>query len=79
MDLAGVKKSELKSSENIDMSNLLNSIHHSKELYKELSKRCHPDIFANKPEYKIAEELFQKISRNRRNFEQLMLIKEEAK
>ena len=78
-DLLEVKKSDLKKSGNIDMNNLMNSIHHSRELYKELSKNCHPDRFVNTPKQEIAEEIFQKISRNKRNYEQLMFIKEEAK
>ena len=57
----------------------MNSIHHSKELYKELSKRCHPDKFVNTSKQEIAEDIFQRISKNKRSYEQLMLIKEEAK
>ena len=41
---------------NIDMDNLMNSIHNSRTLYKELSKKCHPDRFINDPKQKIAEE-----------------------
>ena len=31
----------------IDMDNLMNSINGSRDLYKELSKACHPDKFVN--------------------------------
>lgn len=79
LDLSDVQKSDLRKSENIDMKNLMNSIHHSKELYKELSKRSHPDKFVNTSKQEIAEDIFQRISKNKRSYEQLMLIKEEAK
>jgi hypothetical protein len=78
MDLWNVKKSDLMKSGNVDMTNLVNSIHHSRELYKELSSKCHPDRFVNMPEQKIAEELFQRISKNKRNYEQLVALKAEA-
>jgi hypothetical protein len=79
LELSNVKKSDLKKSENVNMDNLLNSIHHSRELYKELSIKCHPDRFVNSSKQEIAQEIFQRISRHKRNYEQLMLIKEEAK
>lgn len=79
LELFDVKKSDLKKSGNVNMDNLMNSIHYSRELYKELSRKCHPDRFVNTSEQEIAEELFQRISRNKRNYEQLMLLKEEAK
>jgi hypothetical protein len=31
----------------VDMENLMNSINGSKELYKQLSRTCHPDRFIN--------------------------------
>lgn len=60
---------------NIDMDNLMNSIHNSRTLYKELSKKCHPDRFINDPKQKIAEEIFQEITKNERNFEKLNSLK----
>ena len=78
LDLSEVKKTDLKNSENIDMYNLLDSIHHSKELYKALSKKCHPDKFVNTPLHQIAEEIFQEITRNKRNYKQLIALKAEA-
>ena len=57
------------------MNNLMDSIHNSRNLYKELSKKCHPDRFINDPKQKIAEEIFQEISENERNFEKLSLLK----
>ena len=40
------------------MNNLMDSMHKSRNLYKELSKKCHPDRFINNPKQKIAEEIF---------------------
>ena len=59
----------------IDMNNLMNSIHNSRTLYKELSKKCHPDRFINDPKQKNAEEIFQGITKNERNFEKLNSLK----
>lgn len=64
---------------NINMDNLMNSINGSRDLYKELSRLCHPDRFVNKPEQKIAEEIFQEISRHKRNHGKLTELKERAK
>lgn len=59
----------------IDMDSLMNSINSSRGLYKELSRKCHPDRFMNDPKQKIAEEIFQEISKYERNFDKLNLIK----
>ena len=78
LDFSEMKKPDLKKSGSVDMPNLMNSLFHSEELYKELSRKCHPDRFVNTPEQEVAEDIFQRISRNRRNYKQLVLIKEEA-
>ncbi len=76
-ELTDLETKHLKNSKNnkIDMNNLMDSIHNSRNLYKELSKKCHPDRFINDPKHKIAEEIFQEISENERNFEKLSLLK----
>jgi hypothetical protein len=76
-DLTDLETMHLKNSKNnkIDMNNLMDNIHNSRSLYKELSKKCHPDRFINDQKQKIAEEIFQKISENERNFEKLSLLK----
>lgn len=60
------------------MGNLMNSINNSSELYKELSRKCHPDRFVNSPDQKLAEEIFQEIARHKRNHEKLIALKERA-
>lgn len=77
-DLPKDKMKTAKSS-NIDMDNLMNSINGSRDLYKELSKACHPDKFVNTEKQKIAEDIFQDISKDKRNFEKLLALKERAK
>jgi hypothetical protein len=66
-------------SSTIDMDNLMNSINGSRDLYKDLSKVCHPDRFINTEKHKVAEEIFQEISKDKRNFEKLLAHKERAK
>lgn len=80
LGLSEMETNQIKESKgaNIDMDNLINSIHNSKNLYKELSKKCHPDRFINNPLQKNAEEIFQEITKNERNFEKLSKLKERA-
>ena len=79
-ELSDLETKNLKNSKNnnIDMDNLMNSIHNSRNLYKELTKKCHPDRFVNDPKLKISEEIFQEISENERNFDKLTLLKSRA-
>jgi hypothetical protein len=81
LDFQNVSKADLKDLKNqsIDMDNLMNSINKSKELYKELSKKCHPDRFVNTDLQEVADKLFQEITLNQRNYNRLIELKEEAK
>lgn len=80
IDLDDVSKEKMKSakSANIDMDDLMNSINNSKEIYKELSKKCHPDRFVNTEKQDLAEEIFQEISKNKRNYSALQELKKRA-
>ena len=62
----------------IDMDDLMNSIHKSKDLYKKLSTKCHPDRFTNRDLNKKADMIFQEITRNQRNYKRLLELKEVA-
>lgn len=75
--LSDFEKNNIKNSKKneIDMDNLMNSIHGSKTLYKELTKKCHPDKFINNPKQKNAEEIFQEITKSERNYEKLNSLK----
>ena len=72
------KDLEITDKANADMGNLMNSITKSRELYKELSRKYHPDRFVNTPLYETAQELFQRITESKRSYRQLSLLKEEA-
>ena len=65
--------------EEVDMGGLMDSIHLSRGLYKELSKRCHPDRFPDPARKQAAEELFQLITRHRRDYKQLLELRERAR
>lgn len=76
-NLTDLETKNIKDSKNnsIDMDNLMNSIHNSRTLYKELIKKCHPDRFINNSKQKNAEEIFQEITKNERNYEKLSSLK----
>ncbi|RYY44247.1 MAG: molecular chaperone DnaJ [Chitinophagaceae bacterium] len=64
----------------IDMGSLMDNINQSRQLYKKLSVQCHPDRFAgDEHKRKIADELFQDITRYQRNYEKLLALQELAK
>jgi len=70
-EMSEVSKKKIKEFQKteIDMDNLMYSINSSKSLYKELSKKCHPDKFTKDSQRKIANNLFQEISSNKRNYQ----------
>ena len=76
-DLSKKKIRNLNKSE-IDMANVMNSINNSKTIYKELSRACHPDRFVNSDKQIIAEEIFQGITKYKRDFKKLTELKERA-
>jgi hypothetical protein len=80
LPFADLNRENLKKSKEatIDFGNVMNSINGSGELYKELSRKCHPDRFVDSPLQKLAEEIFQEISKNKRDFEKLSALKERA-
>lgn len=72
---------ELKVAKNkeVDMDDLMMSITNSREMYKKLSRKYHPDRFINTEKFEVAEELFKKIVANERNYAALKTIEQEAK
>lgn len=78
--LADISENKLKKSKkaHVDMDGLMLSINGSKDLYKELSRLCHPDRFINSEKQELAQDIFQEISRNRRDFQKLVALKERA-
>lgn len=72
------KKESLDNS--IDFDNIINSSFNSNEIYNELKIKCHPDRFSSDEENnKIAENLFQEITKNKNSVKRLLQLKEEAK
>jgi len=62
----------------IDFKNLFDSINNSETIYNLLKKKCHPDRFLNPDQNKIADALFQEITKNKRNYNKLLELKVEA-
>lgn len=59
----------------VDMTDLMNNINTSRDEYKDLSKKCHPDRFLDEEKKQKADELFQEISRHKRNSAKLKELK----
>ncbi|MFK7031598.1 molecular chaperone DnaJ [Flavobacterium oreochromis] len=71
------KRDSLK--EEIDFDNIIKSSFHSKQIYDELKRRCHPDRFPDDIDKKvIADKLFQEITENKNNIKRLIELKEYA-
>ena len=74
---ADISKEKIKNAQNqnIDMTDVINSINKSQVLYKELSKRCHPDLYLDDEKKKIAESIFKDISKYKRNYQKLLELR----
>jgi hypothetical protein len=69
----------LKSKESIvDMEDLMKDIYLSEALFRELSRKCHPDRFAGSDLENRANELFKLIQTNKSNYRELEVLKESA-
>lgn len=64
--------------QDINLNEVMLDINNSKELYKVLSRKCHPDKFINSEYHEEIEELFKEISNNKRNYSKLLELKEIA-
>ena len=62
--------------EEIDFSSMFAAINNRAEieqLFKSLSRRCHPDVYVSNPDkMALAEELFKKVMANSTNYEELV-------
>jgi len=64
--------------EDMDLNNIFNSAFNAEPLYKELTRICHPDRFApDEEKMRIADELFQRITKNRNNIKELQNLRDE--
>ncbi|MDR2413636.1 MAG: J domain-containing protein [Odoribacteraceae bacterium] len=78
-EFIGMDKRDMKNTgDSANMQNIVDSIAKSKELYRELSRKCHPDRFVNTNLQQVAEEIFKEVSRNRRNYQKLLSLKQIA-
>lgn len=65
--------------QDIDFNNIINSSFNATKLYDELKVKCHPDRFpTDKEKNRIAENIFQEITKNKTNIKKLRELKEEA-
>ena len=62
----------------LNMAGLMDSIADARSLYKDLSRKCHPDLFENHPNRELAEQIFKQITVHQRNFEKLNALKQRA-
>ena len=59
----------------MDMNSLMDNINKSKGLYKQLSTKCHPDRFTDTEITNKANEIFQEITKNKRDYKRLLELK----
>ena len=62
----------------VNMDDLMNNINKSRDLYKKISTKCHPDRFVENELNKKASELFQEITKNKRNYNRLVELKNQV-
>ena len=64
--------------EDMDFSSMFTAINNRTEieqLFKSLSRRCHPDVYVGNPEkMALAEELFKSVMANSTNYKELVQI-----
>lgn len=64
--------------EEMDFSSVFTAINKRSEieqLFKSLSRRCHPDVYVGHPEkMSLAEDLFKRVMANSTNYEELLKI-----
>lgn len=75
LEIQGIKNSK---KNEINMDDLMDNIHNSKTLYKELSRKCHPERFINDNRQEVAQEIFKEITKYEKNSEQLKRLKNRA-
>jgi hypothetical protein len=59
----------------INMTDLMDNINNSRDDYKILSRKCHPDRFQNEEDKIKADDLFQEVSLHKRNHAKLAELK----
>jgi hypothetical protein len=77
-EMANRKKLKEAKQVHIDMNGLLDSINKAKALYKDLSKKCHPDRFTEHDMKEKANSIIQLITQNKNNYAVLLELKSKA-
>lgn len=80
LDFSNLEKEKINTAKkaSVDMDNLMDSIYKSKNLYKLLSSKCHPDRFVNTDKIEIANSIFQEITKHKRDYNKLIILKKRA-
>jgi len=71
-DLKEVRKNE------INFQDIFSDFQKSKEIYKELIRKCHPDRFVDSDLNKIATDLSLRIAEHKSSYSELCHLREEA-
>lgn len=71
-------RNEVLAKEDIDWDDKLRSMFQAKALYNEIKVKYHPDRFLDSTQNKIANELFQEITKNQHDFHKLEQLKQIA-
>lgn len=64
---------------NIDMMAVMDDINKSRDLYKELSRKYHPDRFTDKDDKDRAEGFMKEITKHKNNYAKLLELKNQLK
>lgn len=72
-------KNSIKQQGGVDANEVMKDIWLSKGSYDELKKKCHPDRFVgDENKQRIANEIFQEITKNKNNYQKLQELKQRA-
>lgn len=61
--------------EDINFNDVIYNSFHAQSLYDELKRLCHPDRFLDQRKNHLANELFQKLTENKHNYNELVKLK----
>ena len=63
---------------NVDMSSVMTDINKSRDLYKQLSRKYHPDRFLDADKKELAEDIMKRITKHKHSYAALLELKSEA-
>ena len=71
-----IHRKKKKDKDNVDMSNVINSMFNCTSIYDRLKVKCHPDKFLDETMKEKAEKLFQELQKNRHNYNKLLELEQ---